>query len=152
MKRSPKSFTHLDSAGAVRMVDIGAKAVTRRIAVAEGRLTCSPETIRLLRARGLPKGDVFTVAKIAGIQAAKMTSQLIPLCHPLAVNAVELTMAVRADGIVFRATTTTVGRTGVEMEALAAVAVAALTVYDMCKAVDQGMSIGGIRVLEKCKR
>jgi cyclic pyranopterin phosphate synthase len=147
-----RKFSHLDPAGSAKMVDVGAKPDQRRIAVAEGRLTCSPRTIGLLRARALPKGDVLTVAKIAGLQAAKSTAQLIPLCHPLPLSHVEIEFAVEADGIGIRATTRLTGRTGVEMEALTAVAVAALTLYDMCKAVDKSMSIGGIRVVKKAKQ
>ncbi|HYC71762.1 MAG TPA: cyclic pyranopterin monophosphate synthase MoaC [Opitutaceae bacterium] len=145
------SFSHLDAAGHARMVDVSAKPVTARTAVAAGRLACARDTIARLRDRALPKGDVLTVAKIAGIQAAKATSSLIPLCHPLALTGVELEFTVEDDGIGIRATVRTAGPTGVEMEALAAVSVAALTLYDMCKAVDKTMSIGGIRVLEKTK-
>jgi cyclic pyranopterin phosphate synthase len=138
--------------GGARMVDVGAKPDQVRRAVAEGRLTCAPETIKLLKAQALPKGDVLTVAKIAGIQAAKDTSRLIPLCHPLALSHVDVEFQVEPDGIAIRATAALTGKTGVEMEALTAVSVAALTLYDMCKAVDKGMSIGGIRVVEKIKR
>ena len=152
MKPSPESFSHLDPAGGARMVDVGAKPVQQRIAVAEGRLTCAAKTIELLRARALPKGDVLTVAKIAGIQAAKNTAQLIPLCHPLALSHVDVEFAVEADGVAIRATAKLSGQTGVEMEALTAVSVAALTLYDMCKAVDKTMTIGGIRVVEKTKQ
>jgi cyclic pyranopterin monophosphate synthase len=144
-------FSHLDAKGNAKMVDVSAKPDSSRLAIAEGRLTCAPSTIRLLRAAALPKGDVLTVAKIAGISAAKATSTLIPLCHPLALSAVEIEFSVETDGIVIRASARTTGKTGVEMEALTAVSVAALTVYDMCKAVDKGMSIGGIRVVEKRK-
>lgn len=153
MKPAPNSpqFSHLDSAGHARMVDVSAKPDSSRTAVAEGRLTCAPATIGLLHARALPKGDVLTVAKIAGIQAAKSTSTLIPLCHPLALTGADLEFSVEPDGIVIRATIRTTGKTGVEMEALTAVSVAALTIYDMCKAVDKAMSIGGIRVVEKRK-
>ncbi len=146
------SFSHLDPAGRARMVDVGAKPDSQRTAVAEGRLTCAPATIELLRAQALPKGDVLTVAKIAGIQAAKATATLIPLCHPLALSHVDVEFTVEHVGIVVRATTRLTGKTGVEMEALTAVSVAALTIYDMCKAVDKGMSIGGIRVLQKHKQ
>ncbi|MDB6114606.1 MAG: moaC [Lacunisphaera sp.] len=147
-----RKFSHLDSAGGAKMVDVGAKPDQRRMAVAEGRLTCSPRTIGLLRARALPKGDVLTVAMIAGIQAAKATAQLIPLCHPLSLSHVAVEFSVEADGIGIRATARLTGQTGVEMEALTAVAVAALTLYDMCKAVDKTMSIGGIRVVKKTKQ
>src|SRR6185312_5572521 len=146
-----RQFSHLDAQGDARMVDVSAKPDSSRLAVAEGKLTCAPETIRQLRAAALPKGDVLTVAKIAGISAAKGTSTLIPLCHPLALSAVKIEFAVESAGIVIRATVRTTGKTGVEMEALTAVSVAALTIYDMCKAVDKGMSIGAIRVIEKRK-
>ena len=151
-KPAPAEFSHLDPAGHARMVDVGAKPDQQRTAAAEGRLTCAPRTIELLRAQALPKGDVLTVAKIAGLQAAKATSTLIPLCHPLALTGAEMEFTVEPDGIAIRATVRTTGKTGVEMEALTAVSVAALTLYDMCKAVDQAMSIGGIRVLEKHKQ
>ena len=148
---SSKKLSHLDADGGAKMVDVSAKPDSQRTAVAEGRLTCAPSTIELLRAKALPKGDVLTVAKIAGIQAAKSTSTLIPLCHPLALNNVEVAFTVESDGVVIRATVHCTGKTGVEMEALTAVSVAALTVYDMCKAVDKAMSIGGIRVVKKTK-
>ena len=148
---SAPAFSHLDAKGNAKMVDVSAKPDSSRFAIAEGRLTCAPSTIRLLRAAALPKGDVLTVAKIAGISAAKATSTLIPLCHPLALSMVEIEFSVETDGIVIRASARTTGKTGVEMEALTAVSVAALTVYDMCKAVDKGMSIGGIRVVQKLK-
>ena len=151
-KPAPAELSHLDPAGHARMVDVSAKPDSLRTAVAEGRLTCAPRTIELLRAQALPKGDVLTVAKIAGLQAAKATSTLIPLCHPLALTGAEMEFTVEPDGIAIRATVRTTGKTGVEMEALTAVSVAALTLYDMCKAVDQAMSIGGIRVLEKHKQ
>jgi len=148
---TPKAFSHLDPSGHARMVDVGAKPEVRRQAIAEGRLTCAAETIKLLRAQALPKGDVLTVAQIAGIQAAKATSTLIPLCHTLALSGVDVQFTVEDDCIAIRATVRTTGKTGVEMEALTAVSVAALTLYDMCKAVDKQMSIGGIRVVEKKK-
>ncbi|MEN9403337.1 MAG: Cyclic pyranopterin monophosphate synthase accessory protein [Verrucomicrobiota bacterium] len=151
MSAAPESFSHLDPTGGARMVDVGGKPDQRRQAVAEGRLTCSPKTIELLRAQALPKGDVLTVAQIAGIQAAKATATLIPLCHPLALSQVDVVFTVEDDGIVIRATARLTGKTGVEMEALTAVSVAALTLYDMCKAVDKTMSIGGIHVVEKTK-
>jgi cyclic pyranopterin phosphate synthase len=147
-----QAFSHLDPAGGAKMVDVSAKPDVQRTAVAEGRLTCSPRTIELLRAQALPKGDVLAVAKIAGIQAAKVTAQLIPLCHPLSLSHVDVAFSVETDGIGIRATARLTGKTGVEMEALTAVSVAALTLYDMCKAVDKGMSIGGIRVVEKLKQ
>jgi len=148
---NPTAFSHLDPAGHARMVDVGAKPDSARVAVAEGRLNCAAGTIEKLRAQALPKGDVLTVAQIAGIQAAKVTSSLIPLCHQLALSGVDLEFTVEPDGIVIRATVRTTGKTGVEMEALTAVSVAALTIYDMCKAVDKQMSIGGIHVVEKRK-
>lgn len=151
MSAAPDSFSHLDPTGGARMVDVGGKPDQKRQAVAEGRLTCSPKTIELLRAKALPKGDVLTVAQIAGIQAAKTTATLIPLCHPLALSQVDVVFTVEDDGIVIRATARLTGKTGVEMEALTAVSVAALTLYDMCKAVDKTMSIGGIHVVEKTK-
>jgi cyclic pyranopterin phosphate synthase len=150
-KNSSLRFSHLDAKGRARMVDVSAKPDSSRLAIAEGRLSCVPATVRLLRASALPKGDVLTAANIAGIQAAKATSTLIPLCHPLALSAVDIEFSVETDGIVIRASARTTGKTGVEMEALTAVSVAALTIYDMCKAVDKGMSIGGIRVVEKRK-
>ncbi len=148
---TPKEFSHLDPTGHARMVDVGAKPDSSRQAIAEGRLTCASCTIEKLRGQALPKGDVLTVAQIAGIQAAKATSTLIPLCHQLALSGLKLDFTVEDDGIIIRATVRTTGKTGVEMEALTAVSVAALTIYDMCKAVDKNMSIGGIRVVEKTK-
>ncbi len=148
---TPKEFSHLDAAGHARMVDVGAKPDSQREAVAEGKLTCATATVEKLRAQALPKGDVLTVAQIAGIQAAKATSTLIPLCHQLALTGVKLDFVVEDNGVVIRATVKTAGKTGVEMEALTAVSVAALTIYDMCKAVDKQMSIGGIHVVEKRK-
>ena len=152
MKRIAKQLSHVAADGGARMVNVGAKPDQQRTATAVGRLTCAPATIKLLKAQALPKGDVLTVAKIAGIQAAKATAQLIPLCHPLALSHVDVVFAVEKDGIAIRATAALTGKTGVEMEALTAVSVAALTLYDMCKAVDKGMSIGEIRVVEKTKR
>jgi len=144
-------FSHLDDTGRARMVDVGAKPLQQRRAVAEGWLHCAPETIEKLRARALPKGDVLAVAQIAGIQAAKRTAELIPLCHPLALDVVEVTFALEPERIRIRALAAITARTGVEMEALTAVSVAALTLYDMCKAVDKGMVIEGIRLVEKTK-
>ena len=144
-------FSHLDEAGHVRMVDVGAKPVQRRRAVAEGRLVCQPATLLALEKRALPKGDVLTVAQVAGIQAAKRTGELIPLCHPLSLDYVEITFEVLADAIEVKCTAETSARTGVEMEALTGVTVAVLTLYDMCKAVDKTMRIEGIRVVEKTK-
>ncbi len=133
------------------MVDVGHKPEQRRLARAEGEVRCRPETIALLREQALPKGDVLTVAKIAGIQAAKRTDELIPLCHSLPLNAVEITFSIEPEAVRIYAEVSTTAKTGVEMEALTAVSVAALTIYDMCKAVDKTMVIGGIRVTVKRK-
>ena len=148
---SATDFSHLDDAGRARMVDVGAKPLQQRRAVAEGWLRCAPETIDKLRSRALPKGDVLAVAQIAGIQAAKRTSELIPLCHPLSLDVVEVGFALESDRIGIRAVAAITARTGIEMEALTAVSVAALTLYDMCKAVDKSMVIEGIRLVEKTK-
>ncbi|MBC8098358.1 MAG: cyclic pyranopterin monophosphate synthase MoaC [Armatimonadetes bacterium] len=144
-------LTHLDDTGRATMVDVGAKPESERIAVASGVVLMQPETLRLIQAGALKKGDVLTVARIAGIMAAKRTSDLIPLCHPIALTkiSVELTLDVEQSAVLITATAQTVGKTGVEMEALTAVSVAALTIYDMAKAVDRGMRISDIRLLEK---
>jgi cyclic pyranopterin monophosphate synthase len=147
---APK-FSHLDPQGNARMVDVGHKPEQRRTARAEAILQCQPETITALRAQALPKGDVVTVAKIAAIQAAKRTAELIPLCHSLPLSGVGVEFVVEAEGIRIITEVRTTARTGVEMEALTAASVAALTIYDMCKAVDKTMVIHGIRVLEKIK-
>ncbi len=133
------------------MVDVGGKPVQRRVAVAAGFVRCAPATVQALRDKALPKGDVLTVARIAAIQAAKRTDELIPLCHGLPLDKVDVDFEVRDEGVAIRATASTSAKTGVEMEALAAVSVAALTIYDMCKAVDKGMVIGSIEVIEKIK-
>ena len=133
------------------MVNVGAKPVQRRRAVAIGRLVCQPATIRALKRKALPKGDVLTVAQIAGIQAAKRTADLIPLCHPLALCHVEVSFCVRREVIEIACVAETTAPTGVEMEALTGVSVAALTLYDMCKAVDKTMRVEGVRVLAKVK-
>jgi cyclic pyranopterin monophosphate synthase len=153
-RASPKQavFSHLDARGAARMVDVGAKPVQARCAVASARLVCRPSTVRALRARALPKGDVLAVANLAGIQAVKKTAELIPLCHPLPLESIRLAFALRRDGIKVLCRVETNARTGVEMEALTGASVAALTLYDMCKAVDKTMRIEDIRVLEKVKR
>jgi cyclic pyranopterin phosphate synthase len=144
-------LTHFDGQGNAVMVDVGAKAVTERIAVAKGSIFLAPETMALILAGGVKKGDVLAVARLAGIMAAKQTPSLIPLCHPLALTSVSVDLAADPDRgcIDITATCKLAGRTGVEMEALTAVSVAALTVYDMCKAVDRGMRIGDIRLVEK---
>jgi cyclic pyranopterin monophosphate synthase len=147
-----KTFSHLDVAGCARMVNVGHKPVQRRRALAEGRLVCQPATIRALKKRALPKGDVLTVAQIAGIQAAKRTAELIPLCHPLGLNQVEVKFCVRPAAVEIVCTAETCAQTGAEMEALTGVTVAALTLYDMCKAVDKTMRIEGVRVVKKEKR
>ncbi len=144
-------LTHVDSSGTARMVDVGHKADTERIAVAGGEVRMQPETLRLIREGALKKGDVLTVARVAGIMAAKRTSELIPLCHPLPLTHVEVDMTLdeAERRVMIRATARTTGKTGVEMEALTAVTVAALTVYDMAKAVDRAMRIQNVRLLEK---
>jgi cyclic pyranopterin monophosphate synthase len=147
---APK-LTHLGARGEARMVDVSAKAATERVAVAEGRVTMRAETLDLVLTGNAKKGDVLGVARIAGIIAAKKTHELIPLCHPLAVSKVEIDIEPdRAlPGLTVRATVKVTGQTGVEMEALTAVSVACLTIYDMVKSVERGMRIEGIRVLEK---
>jgi cyclic pyranopterin phosphate synthase len=145
------NFSHLDSEGAARMVDVGEKAVVQRTAVAGGFVRMSPETIGLMRNTALPKGDALNTARIAGVMAAKKTPELIPLCHGLNLTSVDVEFEVGQDRLSIVATANASDRTGVEMEALTAVSVAALTVYDMCKAVDKGMVIGEVRLLEKTK-
>ncbi len=142
-------LTHLDEDGAARMVDVSGKAATARRAVASGGISLSPPAIEAVRAHAGPKGDVIAAARIAGILAAKRTADLIPLCHPLPITAVTLDFAIEADAIVATAQVRTRGPTGVEMEALTAVCVALLTIYDMLKAIDKSPRIGNIRLLEK---
>ncbi|PPG50661.1 cyclic pyranopterin monophosphate synthase MoaC [Rathayibacter sp. AY2B3] len=142
-------LTHVRGDGAVHMVDVSAKEVTARTAVAEGYVVTSPEVVRLLEQGELPKGEALGVARIAGILGAKATSTLIPLCHPLALDGVDVDLEPQDDRVRIEARVRTTGRTGVEMEALTAVSVAALTVYDMIKAVDRGAVITGVRVLAK---
>ncbi len=144
-------LTHLDESGRARMVDVGDKAITERVAVARGRVTMQPETLRLLIEGNLPKGDVLAVAQVAGVMAAKRTSELIPLCHPLLLNQIVVTCAPNpADACVdIEATVRVSGKTGVEMEALTAVTVAGLTIYDMAKAVDRGMRLTDVRLVRK---
>jgi cyclic pyranopterin monophosphate synthase len=144
-------FSHLDEEGAASMVDVGGKAVIRRTATAAGRVLMSRETIRALREKALPKGDALNTARIAGVMAAKRTPDLIPLCHGLNLISVNLEFMVRDEEIEILAVARASDRTGVEMEALTAVSVAALTLYDMCKAVDQEMVIGDVKLLEKTK-
>ncbi|WP_308200775.1 cyclic pyranopterin monophosphate synthase MoaC [Aeromicrobium fastidiosum] len=142
-------LTHVDETGAARMVDVTAKAVTARTATARGRVDVSAEVVALLRGEGVPKGDALAVARIAGIMATKRTPDLIPLCHPLAIGGVEVDLTVDDDGVRIEATVRTADRTGVEMEALTAVGVAALTVVDMVKAVDKLARITDIEVVAK---
>ncbi len=146
------SFSHLDHEGTARMVDVGDKPVQRRIAVAQGFIQCAPATIAALRAQALPKGDVLTVARIAAIQAAKVTDRLIPLCHSLPLDAVLVDFNVQPEGVAIQATVSTSARTGVEMEALTAVTVAGLTIYDMCKAMDKTMTLRNIHLVSKTKQ
>ena len=145
-------FSHLDHEGAARMVDVGEKAVVRRTAVAAGSVRMSPETVELLQERALPKGEALNTARIAGVMAAKRTPDLIPLCHGLNLTSVSVEFEVGIEEVGIVATARASDRTGVEMEALTAVSVAALTIYDMCKAVDKGMIIGGVRLIEKTKK
>jgi cyclic pyranopterin monophosphate synthase len=144
-------FSHLDEEGATRMVDVGEKTVVRRTATAAGHVRMSRDTIQALREKALPKGDALNTAKIAGVMAAKRTPDLIPLCHGLNLTSIDLKFTVRKTEVEILATARASDRTGVEMEALTAVSVAALTLYDMCKAVDKGMVIGDVRLLEKTK-
>ncbi len=142
-------LTHFDDSGKARMVDVGDKAETKRIAVAAGRIAMRPETAEVIRSGTAEKGDVLGVARVAGIMAAKRTWELVPMCHPLLLTKVALDLAVVGNAVEIEATVETRGKTGVEMEALTAVSVAALTVYDMVKAIDRGMTIESIRLLEK---
>jgi cyclic pyranopterin phosphate synthase len=148
MAEEPR-LTHVDEAGEARMVDVTAKDVTARVAVASGRVLVSAEVVRLLRGDGVPKGDALGVARVAGIMAAKRTPDLVPLCHPLAISAVTVDLEVLDDAVAITATVRTADRTGVEMEALTAVSVAALTVVDMVKAVDRAAVITDVRVEAK---
>jgi len=149
---SSSEFSHLDADGTARMVDVSGKPVQRRTAVASGFIELAATTIEALKNSALPKGDVLTVARIAAIQAAKQTASLIPLCHQLPLERVDIQFEVQARGVLIRSTVVTSSKTGVEMEALTAVSIAALTIFDMCKAVDKSMVIGAIRVDEKTKQ
>lgn len=140
---------HFDAAGHARMVDVGPKGETERVAIAAGRVRMSEATLGIVRAGTAGKGDVLGVARIAGIMAAKRTAELIPLCHPLPITSAAVDFALEDGAVAVTATVKTVGRTGVEMEALTAVSAACLTVYDMCKAYERGMVIEGVRLLEK---
>ena len=144
-----KKLTHFDDAGAAHMVDVSAKAETERVGIASGTITMLPATARAVKAGQIGKGDVLGVARLAGIQAAKRTADWIPLCHPLRLTGVDVDLRVAGNTVKIIATVRAFDRSGVEMEALAAVSAAALTVYDMCKAIDRGMVIGEIRLDEK---
>lgn len=146
-----KTLSHTDSEGKARMVDVGAKPMQKRSATARGFITLAAQTIALIEENQIKKGDVLTLAEIAGIQAAKKTHDLIPLCHPLQITQVEVKTAMADTGIEIKATVKCFGQTGVEMEALTAASVALLSIYDMCKAVDKNMEIGPIRLVEKKK-
>ena len=148
---SSNPLTHFDTEGQAHMVDVSAKASSHRVALAEGRITMLAATLALIQSGSAKKGDVLGIARIAGIQGAKKTSDLIPLCHPIALTRVAVTFEVETDSssVLCRARAECTGQTGVEMEALSAVSVALLTIYDMCKAVDRGMLIGGVRLMEK---
>ena len=145
------ALTHFDKSGNAHMVDVGAKEITERVAIARATVTMQAATIKLIQTRTAKKGDVLAVAQLAGIMAAKKTADLIPLCHPLALSSVDLKLTVDAKRrtVDIEATCKLKGRTGVEMEALTAASVAALTVYDMCKAVDRGMVISGVKLVHK---
>jgi cyclic pyranopterin phosphate synthase len=145
------AFSHFDEAGNAVMVDVTGKAVTERVAIASGRVLMRPETLALIEQRAVAKGDVLSVAQLAGIMGAKRTAELIPLCHPLPLSSVQVELACRSEpaAVEITATCRSVGRTGVEMEALCAVSAAALTVYDMCKAVDRAMRITDVRLRHK---
>ncbi len=142
-------LSHVDESGAVRMVDVGAKPMSRRRAVASAEVRMLPQTAR--RLRDLPKGDALATAQVAGIMAAKRTSELIPLCHPLPLSNIEVALDVHEGSVEITAVAETTAQTGVEMEALTAASVAALTIYDMCKAIDKAMTIGELRLVEKTK-
>jgi cyclic pyranopterin phosphate synthase len=150
--KSSQRFSHLDTAGSARMVNVGDKPVQRRRAVAVATLHCAPATVRALRRQALPKGDVLAVARVAGIQAAKRAADLIPLCHPLPLCHAAVDFRVRRAAVEVTCVAETAAQTGVEMEALTGASVAALTLYDMCKAVDKAMRIEGVRLLEKTRQ
>lgn len=146
-----KELSHFNEEGRARMVDVNDKKDTERMAIAQGEVVMQPETLRLIQEGKISKGDVLAVAQVAGIMAAKQTSQVIPMCHPLMLTSVDLNFAIKENEnkIIIRSKVKTMGKTGVEMEALTAVAAASLTIYDMCKAVDRGMAIESIYLLEK---
>lgn len=143
------TLSHLDAQGRARMVDVGKKPDTKRVAVAKGRVVMTPQTLELIRKNEIAKGDVLTVAQVAGIAAAKRTSELIPLCHPLLLTNISVDFDLQDDAIEIRAIVEATGKTGVEMEALTAVTVSALTIYDMCKAQDRAMRIRDVRLVKK---
>ena len=151
MSKKPSGLTHFDASGQAHMVDVGDKANTRRIAVASGKISMLPSTLALIQSGDAKKGDVLGVARIAAIQASKKTSDLIPLCHPISLSKVSITFDVdeKHTCIICKATAETTGQTGVEMEALTSVSVGLLTIYDMCKAVDRGMTMSEIKLQEK---
>jgi cyclic pyranopterin phosphate synthase len=144
-------LTHFDETGRARMVNVGGKHDTQRVAIAEGEIIMKPETIKLINSKAITKGDVLAVAQVAGIMAAKETSRLIPMCHPLLLEGVKMSLEIEEDKnkVIARAEISLTGKTGVEMEAMTGVSVALLTVYDMCKAVDKEMTITGIRLIRK---
>ena len=144
-------FSHIDSSGKANMVDVGHKSYQLRTAKASGFIKLNKETVSLIKENHLKKGDVLTVSEIAGIQAAKKSSELIPLCHPLQITKIDVKASIAENGIMINSVVKCIGQTGIEMEALTAVSVALLTVYDMCKAVDKSMEIGEIKLLEKTK-
>jgi cyclic pyranopterin monophosphate synthase len=149
MKKKQPALTHFDETGAAHMVDVGAKPETARTAIASGKITLAPATAAAVRAGKIGKGDVLGVARLAGIAGAKQTPALIPLCHPLRLTGIDLALEVVGNVVHIRATVRAFDRSGVEMEALSAVSAAALTVYDLCKAIDRGMTISEIRLEEK---
>jgi cyclic pyranopterin phosphate synthase len=144
-------LSHTDEKGKANMVDVGHKPDQVRTARAEGKINLNKETLKLIRENQMKKGDVLTIAEIAGIQGGKRTSELIPLCHPLLINKLEVKAELVDDGVIVRSLARCIGKTGIEMEALTAVNIALLTIYDMCKAVDKGMVIGEVRLIEKLK-
>lgn len=146
-----KNFTHIDEEGCAKMVDVSAKDLQKRIAIAEGTIFLAAQTIRLIQEKLIKKGDVLTVAQIAGIMAAKKTSELIPLCHPLLLENISVDFTIGAESITAKSRVVCIGRTGVEMEALTAVNVSLLAIYDMCKAVDHNMRISDVKLILKVK-
>ena len=146
-----KKFSHIDASGKAKMVDVGSKINQLRVAKAKGKITLNKKTVALIRENNMKKGDVLTIAEIAGIQGGKKTNELIPLCHPLQITKISVSAKLTADGVEVKSEARCVGKTGIEMEALTAVNVALLTVYDMCKAVDKDMIIDDISLVEKTK-